>query len=385
MKFFLPLMLLLAACSKIDDMPTQPRYSFVRIDGTDYTTAPCVSVPDKCLPITQLGDLRFQFDLGFNQFEPSDNFVIAVPCGVVDSIDDLVGTEQILLDLEVAHVVVAGVTVVQFTVAGLFSTTPVAGQLLFIDAGEGDDRYKGWHYITDVEIDGGETIITTSTVPDGEGTTLTDFPQASIATIPGGIGAENIDDFVWDFNNPVGELSYSAGECLVFCIYKVSLGFEFAYEIVGGTNCFVVIDSNDCYSSKITYDNNEDSFGFYAGVPNSVRVPFFLKNAQFPGEEKGYQKSDGSFVKLSERINKTWEVETDLIPDEWHERLRVALSCDNIEVSNESVGLTDQPVYRSEGYEIDEPIEQFPTYPFRKATTTLFQKQLVASVNSNCV
>lgn len=197
------------------------------------------------------------------------------------------------------------------------------------------------------------------------------------------------DSHLWNFIGTTGssnDIDIAEGECFHFCIYQLLVTDAYDIESIdcmGLTNCFRKV-SELCNTSVIEYQNDEDALGFYASAANRVRLPIKLQNMQLPGEEKGYQKSDGTFLKLSERINKQWDLITDYIPDEWHDRLRIALSCDTITITNTNANVDSVEIYRSEGYEIGEPNAVFPDFPIRQARTKVLKKQLLASVNSNC-
>lgn len=367
---------------------TTPEYSFIRMEDDEIN---CADETLPCLPVNELSDLRFQIDAGFNQFEPTDNFLIAVPCDTCDilSVDDLVGDEFLPLTNSGGDASITLVNgFVQFEVEGFFAVTPVAGQLLFIN-GETSGRYRGWHYITAVveatlpDV----TLITTSTVSDGGSLILGGIPDASYVSLAG-IDSKNFQDYVWDFNKPLGELPYSNLECFRLCFYKVSLSFGgYIHACQGTSNCLV--KTNDlCFTTKITYGNDEDSFGFIAddsGYQNSVRLPMYLSRPQYPGKEKGYQFWTGRFKKLSERRNKTWLLKTDWMIEQWHERLVIALACDNVQVTNEAAGLTDENIYKEEEYKIGWDEADFDRARiFAPGSVVVFKQLFETSVNSNC-
>lgn len=369
----------------------------------------CTPQALECLPIYDLNDLQFQLITDFAHVgETSITNIVAVPC--TGGCDEY--TDEDILDMAFGAQLTAfgsGDDGGNLQIALLSLGDIQVGDLVILSSActiGGMHNYAGTHEV--LAVDSGLGTITLDTPFEGniqndcDSGDITDVFVLASSHAPHLVSAEYIEidsdsvfpgrNFVWNLSLGVvasDVLNYADGECFQFCIYKATqLGPDAGVECLGTTNCFRKT-SDLCFTSKLTYGSNEDGFGFYTDGTDpfelSIRLPFFLKNAQYPGEEKGYQRSDGTFIKLAERINKTWDLETDLMPDVWHERLRIALSCDNIELSNEAAALTDEPVYRSEGYEIDEPVEQFPTFPFRKASTKLFKRRLVASVNSNCV
>lgn len=156
--------------------------------------------------------------------------------------------------------------------------------------------------------------------------------------------------------------------------------------IEGCIGCFRK-SCEDCYTSKLEYSNNENAFGFgYVDIlgafikSNVIRLPFYLKEPQFPTQKNVFTLSNGSKKTLSARVEKEWIVETDLMPKEWHERLVIALAHDNINVVNTNANINSSVIMEG-NYEID--WLGFLNYPLAKATFKL--KQIpYNNINSNC-
>lgn len=160
--------------------------------------------------------------------------------------------------------------------------------------------------------------------------------------------------------------SIAVGTCFRFIMVQSDLNtLEGCVEntyVLGCSNCFVRIDSEQsCYTSRISYRNNENSFGFnyedklttYSpDFENIIRLPFYLYGVQYPSEKTGYQKSDGSYVKLSERINEQWQLKTDYMVKEWHLRLKIALSHDEVNIQNDN-SIASIEAYNDEDYNIE--------------------------------
>ena len=98
--------------------------------------------------------------------------------------------------------------------------------------------------------------------------------------------------------------------------------------------------------SLLEYDNNTDAFGFKAGFPTKITLPFMVKYPQFPDESKIYIDGNGVRKMIFASISKEYELETNYMPIEWHEKLIVALSCDIVKINNELLT-------KSASYEID--------------------------------
>lgn len=67
-----------------------------------------------------------------------------------------------------------------------------------------------------------------------------------------------------------------------------------------------------------------------AAYKNRIRIPMQLHSAQFPEERTVFRKANGVTKTLSVVVRKTYEVETDFIPELWHQRLKISLAHDNV-------------------------------------------------------
>ena len=105
--------------------------------------------------------------------------------------------------------------------------------------------------------------------------------------------------------------------------------------------------------SNVKYSCKEDAFGFVFGKTDNDKevyiqqtIPVRLHSPQFKQEDKIYTKRNGEQVVLYANITKEYEGETDYIPMEWHEKILVALSCDEVYINGERVT-------KSGSYDID--------------------------------
>lgn len=100
------------------------------------------------------------------------------------------------------------------------------------------------------------------------------------------------------------------------------------------SNPFIYTKCEDNCSATVAYSCNESQFGFdysdNSNSYNSIRLPLVLKNKRHPQTQKLYIKSTGERVVLSNTIGYEWELETDYMPEHWHEKLVVALSHDDV-------------------------------------------------------
>lgn len=63
---------------------------------------------------------------------------------------------------------------------------------------------------------------------------------------------------------------------------------------------------------------------------NRIRLPFKLARAQFPEVRNAFTKANGEVKVLSVTVSKTYQGETDWLPEKWHQRLRLAMAHDRI-------------------------------------------------------
>lgn len=112
---------------------------------------------------------------------------------------------------------------------------------------------------------------------------------------------------------------------------------------------------------------------------NRVRLPFQLHSTQFPTERNVFRKANGQTMVQSVVIKKTMEVETDWFPEEWHQRLVIALSHDSVRLEAERF-LGD--IVQDGDYSIEWP-EGPLHYPQAKASTKV-QVTPFNATNANC-
>lgn len=68
---------------------------------------------------------------------------------------------------------------------------------------------------------------------------------------------------------------------------------------------------------------------------NRIRLPLQLHSAQFPEERQIFRKANGQTQTMSVTVRKTYELETDYMPEHWHQRLKIALAHDEVIVEGE--------------------------------------------------
>ena len=191
------------------------------------------------------------------------------------------------------------------------------------------------------------------------------------------------------------------GDCFTFEIVKeeYEIGLGEIYDLkgrysMGYTDCFIRTQIT-CHHSLITYRCNEDSFGFtYPDeVYNRAMIPMYLRTPQMTQESEVYKTSDGNNIKLYERIDEKWNMETDWMPYAWHKPLNIALCHDFLEVRNqfqlqikpstlEDSADTYEYQYVKQGDYSIEWMEH--DFPHAKGKCQLLQKYPLHLLNSNC-
>lgn len=124
------------------------------------------------------------------------------------------------------------------------------------------------------------------------------------------------------------------------CFYiKLNTNLGFRYS----TKLHISSPADSDKFSIIEYRCNEDAFGFsYASNEfyNIICLPVRLHKAQFPQADKIYQKLNGERKVLFSKIDKEYELETDYMPIDWHEKMIVALSHDHVKVNSNTLTKT---------------------------------------------
>lgn len=144
---------------------------------------------------------------------------------------------------------------------------------------------------------------------------------------------------------------------------------------------------HDDYLAPMQYYCNEPQFGFpfYHEKRNfgmykqevEVALPIHLSKPQFKQTDKIYETRNGEQIVLYATINKEYSGETDYIPEEWHERIVTALSCDEVYINGERVT-------KSDSYEIDQDNCTYSECGIRLTRATFKVKTNVTQRNSNC-
>lgn len=88
------------------------------------------------------------------------------------------------------------------------------------------------------------------------------------------------------------------------------------------------------YTTFMRYKGSQDEAGFRycpeATIINAVRVPMYMKAAQYPEEVSAYRTSQGDLKVSKEVVTKQYEVVTEQMPEWMHDCLRAALVHDQL-------------------------------------------------------
>lgn len=365
--------------------PVYPRYSFVQ-NGDPYTEG-CNGDPKFCLPLSDPANLRFEVKLNnmncfsFTPDYTNDNFfAVPVPCDFVcapteqtPSITTGTGFEGTFTDhhdlislLPFALIVAEHERLpIGSDVNIYFDTVPFAQTTGAVFAPTFDSRSSlGVPYTV-----GGYTVVSVT-------------GHDSIRPLPP--------------SAPVDILTtIEVGQC-----FKLQLIYEhldgpggnvlYRQFIDGCTNCFIRTVPDECYTSVISYRNPTDTFGFTyfnTSTFNIIELPVYLRDPVMENDQKVYTKSDGSVVKLYERKEEKYTLETDLMPYIWHKALDIALSHDTVTITNPNASSFD-PVntatqfVKSDNYQIE--YMKAPLSSLGKGTCKLINATPVNLINNNC-
>lgn len=194
------------------------------------------------------------------------------------------------------------------------------------------------------------------------------------------------------------------GECFKLTIWEDIIAEDTEDTVIqrtalACTNCFVKVEPNPlCFWSRFSYWCNENSNGFlykvFAGSDRSGELisftnigflPLHLHSPEFPSEEKTYTKSDGSHLKIFEKIDEQLTLETDYFDMRVHKCIKVMLASDNVSILNdyfnprESVAIVCKEAYDIQWQKIGQQVIRLG-----KATTKVISQTPISLINSNC-
>lgn len=113
---------------------------------------------------------------------------------------------------------------------------------------------------------------------------------------------------------------------------------------------------------------------------NRIRLPIEIIQPQFPIDKTVYRKADGTRKTISVVISKTYQGFTDFMPEQWHQRLCIALGHDSVTIEGDKYlgGVSQDGEYTIEWNTV------FKDYPTAKAKFVV-QVTPFDATNSNCM
>jgi hypothetical protein len=123
--------------------------------------------------------------------------------------------------------------------------------------------------------------------------------------------------------------------------------------VLAYSNQFMPVDE-EAFTSLLTYGSEESNFEFvYGDVSNIIRIPICLKQPQFPKVRTVDRKSQGTKKLLSALVEKEYLIETEQMPEVFHECLAIALSHDSVVIRNVNIREITVEVIETENYAPD--------------------------------
>jgi hypothetical protein len=228
-----------------------------------------------------------------------------------------------------------------------------------------------------------ENNIVVYKIIDGTGIQVSDvaFQVTEIGLFGGSTPIYNI--YFSFFSSTLTE-NLADGDCFQLSVTVGTIEAELLYMI--SNQCFKKIN-DQCYTSKLFYNNSENAFGFTYGVgsgqPNAIRLPIYFKEPNNPSNREVYTRSNGTRKTLSARVDKTYKAYIDEVLEETHQKLVIALCHDLVRFVPENY-------ININGFECifdNEYNQNFPTImqnvDIWSADFTIFVTPFNA-VNSNC-
>lgn len=175
------------------------------------------------------------------------------------------------------------------------------------------------------------------------------------------------------------------GECFTYAL----LDWE-SNTVLGWSNVFKVVDEEP-FTSLLTYGCRSNAYDFtyawdesnnwFGQRMNRVRVPLYLKLPDWPTKRVVNKQSGGRTQLLSATVEKQYAIETEHMPEVFHECLRIALVHDFLLVQNNNIREGVVEVIEADNYSAQWNDEQKLTYAQGKGTVKV---ATFGFANSNC-
>lgn len=130
--------------------------------------------------------------------------------------------------------------------------------------------------------------------------------------------------------------------------------------------------------AHLQYRCYENCFGFpfVSGYRADAWVQINLKSPQYSQSDKTYTKSDGSIITLYSQARKEWEGETEYLTEDEHDKIMIALMCDEVYINGKRVS-------KSASYDIDWESHDTLCDGTKAAKATFKVQENMVSRNSN--
>lgn len=174
-------------------------------------------------------------------------------------------------------------------------------------------------------------------------------------------GSEIYDEVTCDSSNSAGE------DIVLRCSNSTYIRVYYRFDTAPSTMRALTISHKGIVvnSTAVTYSNvlkcdntsqysvvkylcNEQAFGlpFDGNAYIQQVLPINIYSPQFKQSDKVYETLSGDQIVLFASVNREYEGETDYIPEAWHKKILIALSCDKVYINGEKVT-------KSGNYDID--------------------------------
>lgn len=140
------------------------------------------------------------------------------------------------------------------------------------------------------------------------------------------VGGEMIREFIHSFNYFSTGIDLSAILAPEDC-FRLKLTNKDTNEVLFSN---VIMYLPNCEYPILTYRCDKDEFGFhYEGSQvNSVRIPCILFKPAYEEDKTSYTDSNGKSRVLFADVRKKYTLQTDYLPEAWHDKIKVALTHD---------------------------------------------------------
>lgn len=124
-------------------------------------------------------------------------------------------------------------------------------------------------------------------------------------------------------------------------------------NVLGYSNLFKPVDEA-AFTSLLQYNCEGPAFefGYFEGGKNIIRLPVYLLKPDWPTKRTVYRQSNGRSQLTSATIAKQYALETDHMPEVFHECLRVALVHDSVILECPNIREGTVAVIESEDYKV---------------------------------